>query len=63
MRTCACRHPSASECIAIRYAEDYDASVDDPCQCACHDSEDDDHDGEPDFTSDPDDPTHPGWEP
>lgn len=25
--------------------------------------DDDDDEGAPDFTSDPDDPTHPGWEP
>ena len=26
-------------------------------------SADEDDDGEPDFTSDPDNPSHPGWEP
>lgn len=34
------------------------------CQCPCHTqpAEDGEDDGEPDFTVDPDDPTHPGWE-
>lgn len=34
----------------------------DLCICGCQESDDTDDD-EPDFTSDPDDPTHEGWAP
>ena len=39
---CACASVDAHRCAAIRYGRPPSSRTDDPCDCDCHDNEDDD---------------------
>jgi hypothetical protein len=38
---CACRHPDAFECMRIRHGQFAYSYDDEPCECRCHDEQED----------------------
>lgn len=43
---CACVSHDAGECARLRYRRDYRSVETDPCDCACHEDDDADYDGD-----------------
>ena len=41
---CACPSTDAQECVEVRYGVTDDEARDEPCECACHETDEDDDD-------------------